>query len=86
MAQKKADPTKKLRREFNTSLERLWQAWDGFSDTGTPFDDLDAALEMEVGSAELATFYYDLGRVESWNKAFGWPIHRPGPREWSPRG
>lgn len=77
---------KKLRKSFDESLEWIWQKWDEFFDEGTPFGNLNRVFdEMELSSLEIADYYYNVGWTRGVSESTGWPLSRPGPREWSPR-
>lgn len=75
-----------LRASFDQVLERVWEKWDELGVKGTPWGAPDQVIEeTSLTSVEMIDFYTDVGWVRGVSQALGWPLKRPGPREWSPR-
>lgn len=76
---------KKLRRNFDKTLESIWERWDELEIEGGPFGDLNQINQTGLESVEIDQLYFEVGWARGVSEALGWSLKRPGPREWSPR-
>lgn len=75
----------KLKRNFQSTLENVWELWDNHMDHGTPFGNLGDLTESDMETETLFDFTYDVGWLRGVSEATGWSLER-GPKAWSPRG